>query len=123
MRSQRRAGLRLKKALPMKQRVQVLLNLGLVMVSQRKLTRLQLTKKIRDSADASPTDVLGRVRALRCAVNPCVKATIHTATSAVMSDEAAMVVTVIARPLDVTPSLPRSSTGKLVRRLLMTTLR
>ncbi|KAE8853429.1 hypothetical protein PTNB73_02246 [Pyrenophora teres f. teres] len=53
-----------KKALHMK-RVQVSLNLGLVMVSQRKLTRPQLIKKIRDLADDSRTDALGRARDLR----------------------------------------------------------
>jgi len=47
MRWQRRAVLLPKRALHMK-RVQVFLNLGLVMVSQRKLTQLQLIKKIRD---------------------------------------------------------------------------
>ena len=85
--------------------------------------RAQLTKKTRASVGASLTDVLGRVRALQRAENPCVKATIHTAMSVVMSAEAAMVVNVIARPLDVTPSLPPSNTGRLVRPLPMTTLR
>jgi hypothetical protein len=123
MRWQRHAALRLKRALHTNKRAQVLLSLGLVMVSQRKLTQLQLIKKTRDSADASPTDVLGRARDLQRAENPCVKATTHTAMSAVMNVGAPMDVNVIALLLGVTPSLLRSSTGKHVHPLLMTTLR
>jgi hypothetical protein len=104
MRWQRHAALRLKRALHTNKRA-------------------QLIKKTRDSADASPTDVLGRARDLQRAENPCVKATTHTAMSAVMNVGAPMDVNVIALLLGVTPSLLRSSTGKHVHPLLMTTLR